>query len=421
MVYQVVEGDGRATYAQRVSPSGKLMWPGEGTPLFFAKYTFAPTLTACIVDDGAGGAIVVWGQDDGLKAQRLNSDGNALWGTGGLVMAQAPIGPVSTIADGSGGVIVAWGFGLRIVRMSSEAKPSSPIVTVLSAGGFGPHGIFDIVGDKLGNVLLVWEDNRKNIFAQKIGPGSDVLWPEANVEVATGKGTGSAFYSIASDGAGGAIVTWVAAELDERGGIINHHLYVQKISSQGKRLWDGDGALVLPNPQGQSGFVGDPVSVQDAEGGVIIFWYTVAPFSIRAQRIDGSGNSLWSEGGITVWDGRGAPTNPFFSAVSDDHGGAIIVWNDSSASGRKTDGYPLFRAQRLSSEGDKLWGEGGAPVAVSPTGLLQKPTASKDGAGGVIVAWAAGPDALSIKYSYVQRIDSEGHPRFGAEGASPQH
>lgn len=70
------------------------------------------------VPDGAGGMILCWHDGRNLAttsldiyAQRINSAGQPLWGTDGLLICGAAAGQVSAQiqADGAGGAFFTWG------------------------------------------------------------------------------------------------------------------------------------------------------------------------------------------------------------------------------------------------------------------------------------------------------------------------
>ena len=69
-----------------------------------------------MVDDGNGGAIIVWQDldlntsENDLYAQRINSDGIIQWGAGGVTICDVPGHQTvpSVARDGAGGAFVVW-------------------------------------------------------------------------------------------------------------------------------------------------------------------------------------------------------------------------------------------------------------------------------------------------------------------------
>lgn len=74
-------------YAQRISPGGSKMWQEEGIPICTAD---GIQKNPAIVDDGQGGAIVVWRDErdiySDLYAQRIRADGTLVWQVDGIAL-----------------------------------------------------------------------------------------------------------------------------------------------------------------------------------------------------------------------------------------------------------------------------------------------------------------------------------------------
>ena len=102
---------------------------------------------------------------------------------------------------------------------------------------------------------------------------------------------------------------------------------------------------------------GSPTMVSDGFGGAIITWHDKrsGDYDIYAQRVDASGNVLWTIDGVpicTASDYQNAP-----SIVSDGSGGAIITWGDD-----RNGGYPDIYAQRVDASGAEQWTKDGVPI-----------------------------------------------------------
>jgi hypothetical protein len=102
-------------YAQRISVGGTAQWTTNGVALCTAVGNrFGPT----IISDGASGAIVTWAEAGGsgadlyadLYAQRISADGTVQWTADGVPVSTAPLYKLSAVivSDGAGGAIVAW-------------------------------------------------------------------------------------------------------------------------------------------------------------------------------------------------------------------------------------------------------------------------------------------------------------------------
>ncbi len=152
---------------------------------------------------------------------------------------------------------------------------------------------------------------------------------------------------IASDGSGGAAITWQ----DLRSG--KDDIYAQRVDASGTPLWTADGVGVRTAAANDAN---EPQIAADGSGGAIITWpdYRSGKWDIYAQRVDASGTPLWTADGVGVRTAAAnSAANP--QIASDGSGGAIVTWEDYR-SGSKNDIY----AQRISNPAPTI-------TAVSPS------------------------------------------------------
>jgi hypothetical protein len=96
-------------------------------------------------------------------------------------------------------------------------------------------------------------------------------------------------------------------------------------------------------------------------------------------------------------------------SIPDGAGGAFLVWEDYRS------GDADVYAQHMDAGGNLLWGANGALV-ISLAGSQESPVLTKDGSGGIIVAWQ---DSRSGTYDiYAQGLNSVGATRWAASGVS---
>jgi hypothetical protein len=181
------------------------------------------------VGDGAGGAIVVWevygaAEAEGVFAQHLLASGSVdpAWPAAGALLFGAPYGATPAIAtDGAGGGIVTWTDArlgsldvyAQHVLASGVVDPAWPADGLAVCTAAGRQGNPTIVPDGAGGAIVTWEDFRSgtdyDVYARRIlGRGTvDSRWPDdgAPLVVAAYQQSNP---RIASDGVGGAIVTW---------------------------------------------------------------------------------------------------------------------------------------------------------------------------------------------------------------------
>ncbi len=207
--------------------------------------------------------------------------------------------------------------------------------------------------------------------------------------------------SIASDGAGGAIVVW----WDLRAG--NFDVYAQRVDASGNARWGTDGVAICTVSSGDY----YPCITADGAGGAIIAWKDLRSgvgYDIRAQRIDADGNVEWTANGVLVC---GAVLNQSRPAiVADGTGGAIVTWHDYRT-GTNGDIY----AQRVNASGIAQWTANGVAISTAANGQLY-PVITTDGVGGAIIAWQ---DFRDGDYDvYARRVDAAGAPLWTAHGVA---
>ncbi len=133
------------------------------------------------------------------------------------------------------------------------------------------------------------------------------------------------------------------------------------------------------------GSPGNPSSVSDGMGGVIITYGNFTKEELYAQRIDASGNLMWGSNGITLsHNSRG---NISF-IISDGTGGAFVTYAVIDTSYDKLGQLYLANdcyAQRLDQSGNERWKTGGVPIATGNGGQSPLDMIS-DGADGVFIA-----------------------------------
>src|SRR5665647_180434 len=179
--------------------------------------------------------------------------------------------------------------------------------------------------------------------------------------------------------------------------------------------WTSDGVGVRSQP-GTANHAVNPEIVADASGGAIITWpdfRSATQWNIYAQRVDASGRRMWKTDGVGVRSQPGTPDNAFNSRITTDGaGGAIIGWQDYR-SGNKWDIY----SQRVDSQGHTRWTADGVGLRnrASSKGDATNQRMSSDGAGGAIVAWQDYRSQGSYDV-YAQRVDSTGKLLWGTEG-----
>jgi len=171
-------------------------------------------------------------------------------------------------------------------------------------------------------------------------------------------------------------------------------------------VWLPDGLPVCT----ATGYQGSLVTAPDGFGGLLLVWqdHRAAQLKIYAQRIDATGDLLWTTNGVLV--GADPGYHPWICA--DGTGGAYITWESRAG------GYGSTFVQHLNGAGAKLWASAGISIAGgSAASDNSLPACTGDGLGGVIVGWVQDANPPTEDNQVVaQRMSSAGTLRWGSQG-----
>ena len=375
-----------------------------------------------IVSDGADGAIIVWGNYAGagmkynIKAQRLDAGGNIMWPfVTDICAANQDQRDYRAISDGAGGAIVVWGDNrneypggdIYAQRVDASGQvlwtvDGIPICTAINVQAYP-----DICSDGAGGAIITWRDSRNysstgvDIYAQRINASGVAQWTSNGVVICAESGD-QMDPRIISDGSGGAIITWT----DYRNSTTAWDIYAQKINASGVKQWTPGGVGYLAMTAQTS-----PTLVSDGLGGAIIAWQDyyngTDDIDIRALRITSSGQFAWTPTNTWVCGAGGNQIGPL--AVSDGAGGAIIVWTDY----RNGTSNPDIFIDRIDVNGASKWTAWGKPVCTAVDRQIG-PDIVSDVFGGAIITWM--DERSDTSDIYAQRFDANGTPQWNANG-----
>jgi hypothetical protein len=258
------------------------------------------------------------------------------------------------------------------------------------------------VSDGAGGMIVTWSDRRSgnlNIYVQRVNSAGASQWTADGVALCTA--TGDQWEpKIASDGAGGAVVSWY----DYRGGS-TADIYAQRVNASGVVLWTGNGVVLCAATGDQYNVAIAP----DGAAGAIVAWQdTRAGTDIYAQRVDAAGAAQWTANGIAICTATNSQSLPMIAV--DGAGGAIVTWEDVRAG--NSDVY----AQRVNNLGAAQWTANGVLLCSLSSGQLA-PVIIADGAGGGIVAWRDGRNG-SASDIFAQRVSSIGTAQWTPDGVA---
>lgn len=195
------------------------------------------------------------------------------------------------------------------------------------------------------------------------------------------------------------------------------NIFCQRFSADGQRLWGLRAAQAVASPA--TGRLEPPLAVADGNGGLLVFWQDVrtrlgpGTVTLRGQRFGPDGSRLWGDEGRIVYTWRLLSHHGvLFTLVSDGSGGAILALDDWPGPPSPIRTERLVIVQRVSGDGDNLWGSGGLVVTSGDRGL-DALIAGPDGGAfvGVITYVSNGSTRLAF-----HRITADGRSVWPADG-----
>jgi hypothetical protein len=288
-MWQDARGGTYDVYAQKVNGAGAVQWIVDGIAVCAEPdHQYPRALTS----DGAGGAIMIWTDLRGgsftpdILAQRVDASGSVLWSEHGVVfgMTEGKQGSSLIVSDGVGGAIIPWTddddadneADIYAQRLNGDGVARWGIGGVALCTALGDQRGSGIASDGEGGAIVAWSDERNgdgDIYAQKVNASGSVQWTANGIAICTAAGDQLGAV-VVSDGAGGAILAWAY------GGDI----FVQRVDASGILQW-------IPEVTACTEASGGGMA-SDGEAGAIVVWADARCENLSyifAQRVRASG------------------------------------------------------------------------------------------------------------------------------------
>jgi hypothetical protein len=381
--------DGFDVYLQRLDAGGNEQWVHGGVRL--ADRGESSTQDYGLDVDAAGNAVLAYQFEDGggtpqVAVSKVAPDGTPLWGTPGVIVSDDANGANSprVAATSDGNVVVAWSAGDGSIVAQKLDADGNALWGPAGAVFAPPSGFFliaDLRASDAGNAIVSWSAQMsfsdRELWTQKLAAADGApLWGTQPVRVFDGSGGAMQlgyFPDFIPDGAGGAVFVWYTVSL-------SGSVHAQHVLADGSAAFAQNGvALTTDTTQSHT----EPAGAYDpASGDIYAIWRvadanTQTQIGLDAQRIDQGGARQWGDAGLVLVPQGGIDRTQVQALAF--HGGALFSW----ASNDWPQAMPIT-VTRLDAAGDPVWP--GTTVDIK-TGLTDTARAAAASSTAGFAAW----------------------------------
>lgn len=221
-------------------------------------------------------------------------------------------------------------YEFRLQHFDADGNPTFPAEGLLVSDYL--NWSYTVVNDYLmvdheGNAIVVVHDCRnssakgKSYTAYKVNAKGEMLWGEDGVAVSDPlKPAGfSAFMNMVELEDGSFVFAW--QEMD--GGSSAPHIYMQRVSSDGKAQWDIDKVAMTDE------VTGFPYLVNSGDNTCIMVYGRTSSSVLYARKLDFEGESVWGKDTRIYRGGWGSvPLQTVLNVTSSGNGGVLVSWYD---------------------------------------------------------------------------------------------
>ncbi len=314
-------------YSQRIAAAGAVVWTTNGV----ATCTMAADqLTPDVCVDGANGVIITWTDfrsttDYNIYAQRVGPSGAIVWVVDGVVLnnnvAFAQIDP-KIVSDGLGGAIVSWTdyrtgttADIYAQRVNSTGTVQWTATGVIICTATGDQIFSQLTSDGNNGAYISWEDHRNagnsDIYAQRIASNAAINWSANGYAICT-VGNDQLRPAILSNGNLGAIVVWQ----DYRSGN-NFDIYEVGFNTTGIIAIENGGSIIpdeyslsqnYPNPFNPSTVINYQLPVAS--------YVKLSIFDVLGQNVSIIVNKSQNAGNHNIeWNAANYPSGVYFYQI----------------------------------------------------------------------------------------------------------
>jgi FlgD Ig-like domain len=195
VAWEDIRGTDEKIYAQHITPNGNQSWGLAGKAICLSS---DEQEDPDIVSDGYLGAIIAWKdmRDDSggdIYAQRIERDGDIVWSSAGVMLNNDPtmVRPPTLCSDNAGGAVASWSFwagetywDLAAQRVNGQGQGVWGGQGVVVSAGDRDQNYAQQTADSAGTVIFAWYDSRNgagnDIYAHRVFADGTILSIDAD-------------------------------------------------------------------------------------------------------------------------------------------------------------------------------------------------------------------------------------------------
>jgi len=319
-------------------------------------------------------------------------------------------------ATSDGGVYVAWlsdgnNYQVFLQRLNSMGEPQLSDNGMVVSNNANASWIavyhLNLAVDSEDNAIITTMDQRAGgaweVYAYKISSDGTMLWGNDGVSLTSSSVSNmSPRLTVLPDNS--AVVAWTHND---------DTVLFQRISSDGALLWD-TGILIEDN----NATLISPQPIVTSDGNVLIQWIRqTGPFwasnsQLYLQKYDYDGTAEWSNPVVAAGPVVFPMGNWLQQSVADDISGSFSAWTEMSGNVQNA------RAQHINDEGELSW-TGGVDLSTNSSNFRISPQLTfSENSQELMAVWKESNGSQSQRGVSAQRLDSNGDRLWGSNGTS---
>ena len=260
-----------------------------------------------------------------------------------------------------------------------------------------------------GGCYVSWFDNCSggyDIFLQRLDASGNEQWAHNGIQIANRAYSWTQYYGLDVDADDNALLAF----RDDRFGGLGAIVTVVKVAPDGTMPWGAIGVQV----SAANDIATSPRVAATSDGNVVVSWGcedSAGVASIRFQKLNAAGERQWGDGIVVLTPDGGFFLNADLHAG--ESGTVIASWVHQ---GPMFWSPRYLWAQKYSPSGQPLWGDD--PLVVYDGGSMQfgyQPPFVPDGSGGALFRWYHTSPTLQC---FVQHVLADGTEQFGHNGVA---